>query len=115
MRKNTPKHNHSDTPERQDMTVTCSEYYRLRAAAQRRLKSLRALPNKHNGNHDTNILEAWRKANNLSQEELSQKSGISIKEIIDIERGRLNSSMKTYIKLSKALRVNVVELINIDP
>ncbi|MGO4337101.1 helix-turn-helix transcriptional regulator [Labrys sp. KB_33_2] len=107
MQRHPAKLRHSDTPEHRDITVACSPYYRMRADIQRHLKSSRALPNGHVEGNEINIVEAWRKANNLSQEELSHKAHVSIEEIVDIETGKFNSPMITYIKIAKVLRVHI--------
>lgn len=107
MQREPPKLRQSDTPERRDITVTCSPYYRMRADAQRQLKSLRTRPNGHSEADEINIVEAWRRANNLTQEELSRRTDVSIAEIVDIETGNFSSPMITYIKISRILRVHI--------
>ena len=57
-------------------------------------------------------IQKIRKAKGLSQEELSEKVGLSSKYISSIERGNENPTLDTFIKLSRALNVGIVELFN---
>lgn len=54
-----------------------------------------------------NTLRKLRKENNLTLKELSEKSGISVSFISDIENFRRNPSIETLEALSKALNVSV--------
>ncbi|MGN8119640.1 hypothetical protein [Labrys sp. 22185] len=99
-------HSHGDTPIRQDVTVTSSPYYRMRADAQRRLKSSRTV-DRCLEEHRIGIVQAWRKANHLTKAELSEKADVLIEEINDIESGNFNSPMITYIKIAKSLRIHI--------
>lgn len=47
---------------------------------------------------------------NLTQEQVSKITGLSIKFISEVENGRRNPSDKTKIKFAKAYRVKPVEI-----
>lgn len=51
-----------------------------------------------------------RKAQGLSQEELSAKSHVDRTFVGKIEQGRANPSFKTMFKLSRALRIRLADL-----
>ena len=108
MQKPPPEHanSHGDTPIRQDITVTSSPYYRMRADTQRHLKSSRTA-DRCLEEHKIGIVQAWRKANHLTKAELSEKANVLIEEINDIENGKFSSPMITYIKIAKALRIHI--------
>jgi transcriptional regulator with XRE-family HTH domain len=53
-----------------------------------------------------------RKAKGLSQEELSEKVGLSSKYLSSIERGNENPTLDTFMKLAQALNVEIYELFN---
>lgn len=55
-----------------------------------------------------------RKKLNLSQEILSFDADIPRNQIGRIERGQINTSVITLLKISKALKVNLHDLILID-
>lgn len=55
-----------------------------------------------------------RKKLNLSQETLSFDADIPRNQIGRIERGQINTSVITLLKISKALKVNLHDLIPID-
>ena len=56
-------------------------------------------------------LKELRKEKGLSQEELSEASGLHRTYISDIERGERNVSLKNIEKIAKALGVDMKELI----
>jgi transcriptional regulator with XRE-family HTH domain len=56
-------------------------------------------------------LKWWRRARGLTQEELSQRSGVSRETISRIETGKhLEPEVITLVKLAEALDVHVFEL-----
>lgn len=57
-----------------------------------------------------NNLKEIRKANKLSQTELAYKSGVSARHIAFIEHGDRSPSVKTAIKIAKALNSTVEEI-----
>ena len=57
----------------------------------------------------------FRDDNNLSQEELAWKSGLSVKGYAQIERAEVQSSLKTLDKLSHATGIPVPELLTAKP
>jgi transcriptional regulator with XRE-family HTH domain len=48
----------------------------------------------------------------MSQEKLSEKIGMSSKYLSSIERGKENPTLDTFMKLSEALNVEILELFN---
>lgn len=59
-------------------------------------------------------LKEIRKAQKLTQEQLSYKSGITLSQIARIETGRLNSSVCTLVIIAEALEVDPSELLKFD-
>jgi len=57
-------------------------------------------------------IKQLRKARGVSQEALSEKIGMSSKYLSSIERGQENPTLDTFLRLAKALEVNVFELFN---
>ncbi len=57
------------------------------------------------------ILE-FRLSKNMSQEELSKKSNVKTSTISDIENNRVEPSFSKILKISKALDVNMYDLID---
>lgn len=57
-------------------------------------------------------IKQLRRARELSQEELSEKVGISSKYLSSIERGKENPTLDTFIRLALALNVEISELFN---
>jgi transcriptional regulator with XRE-family HTH domain len=53
-----------------------------------------------------------RQARGISQEALSEKIGMSSKYLSSIERGKENPTLDTFVKLAKALNVEILELFN---
>ncbi|WFB58694.1 helix-turn-helix transcriptional regulator [Paenibacillus sp. BR1-192] len=59
-------------------------------------------------------IRTLRKEKSYTQESLSEKSGIHVTYISDIERGERNISMETLEKVIIALEVNPVEVFRIE-
>ena len=57
-------------------------------------------------------LKKVRKSRNLSQQRLSELSGVSYGYICDLENGKYNPSLITLEKLANALGVSVPDLLN---
>ena len=55
-------------------------------------------------------LPVWRKYRQMTQQQLSQASGVSRVQISDIERGKAKGSMATLNKLAAALRCQLDDL-----
>ena len=55
-----------------------------------------------------------REAKNISQEELSQKSGVSRSIISALENGKTNTTSKTLASIAKALGVSVDQIFYTD-
>ena len=55
-----------------------------------------------------------REAKNISQEELSQKSGVSRSIISALENGMTNTTSKTLANIAKALGVSVDQIFYTD-
>ncbi len=58
------------------------------------------------------ILKTTRLQKKLTQEQLAYKSGLSCKYVGRIESGRVNPSLKTMLKISEALGVNITDLVD---
>ncbi|WP_252177581.1 helix-turn-helix transcriptional regulator [Endozoicomonas sp. 4G] len=58
-----------------------------------------------------NPLKVWREYRDLTQDALSEKSGVSASMIAQIETGRKTGSVKTLAKLSEALSLSVEDII----
>ena len=56
-------------------------------------------------------LKAMRKRANLTQEELSYRAGLSSNYIARLERGEINITLTTMVKLSKAFKTTASKLI----
>ncbi|MBE5932075.1 MAG: helix-turn-helix transcriptional regulator [Lachnospiraceae bacterium] len=52
-----------------------------------------------------------RKANNLSQEQLAEKVGISVTHLSHIETGNTKLSLSVFVSIAKALSVQTDELL----
>ena len=61
-----------------------------------------------------NRIREWRERKDLSQDQLSERAGISISYLSRMERGDRNVSLKNLEKLSEALGVPGRELISED-
>ena len=59
-------------------------------------------------------IKIHRKKLKISQEELSENTGISLTLIKDIERMKANPTMGNLIKIADALEVSVAELLDVD-
>jgi transcriptional regulator with XRE-family HTH domain len=57
-----------------------------------------------------NRIKALRESKGISQQDLADKSNIENTNISRIEAGRVNSTLATLSKISKALDVNIAEL-----
>ena len=57
------------------------------------------------------ILKKIRKEKNLTQHDLEERSGLSLRMISDLERGVRQPSLITLIKLSKGLDISLMNLI----
>ncbi len=57
------------------------------------------------------VVRVERKRQNLTQEELAHRAGISAVFMSDIERGIENATLETIAKLAKALGVKIGELL----
>lgn len=55
-------------------------------------------------------IRALRKQANLSQEELAEKADLSYKYVGEVERGTVNISLDSMMRLAKALRVKLRDL-----
>lgn len=55
-----------------------------------------------------------REAKNISQEELSKKSGVSRSIISALENGKTNTTSKTLANIAKALGVSVDQIFYTD-
>lgn len=58
-------------------------------------------------------LKTYRKARNLSQEKLSEQSGLSVVAITNIETGKSFPQEETLEKLAHALNINPIDFFNI--
>lgn len=56
------------------------------------------------------VIRAQRKAQELSQETLAEKAGLSPQHIIDIEHGRTNPTLASLVGLARALGVELRDL-----
>jgi transcriptional regulator with XRE-family HTH domain len=56
-------------------------------------------------------MRALREARGLTQEQLAQKAGVSVGYIARLETERHDPKVSTLIKLAKALRVPVTDLL----
>jgi transcriptional regulator with XRE-family HTH domain len=55
-------------------------------------------------------LRRLRESQNLSQEDLYDRAGLSKNQIGNIERGQVNTTISTAYAISKALKVSISEL-----
>lgn len=55
-------------------------------------------------------VRALRKARGLTQEELGEKAEMSYKALGEIERGIVNPSLNSLLKIANALQVQIAEL-----
>lgn len=59
------------------------------------------------GNNLGKILQKWRKQRKMTQEDLSDKTGISFHAISSIERGINMPTLKTLEKIAEALNIPI--------
>jgi transcriptional regulator with XRE-family HTH domain len=57
-------------------------------------------------------IKELRKKRGLSQEEVSAKADITAKHLSSVELGKENPTLDTFLKLSRALNVDLWELLN---
>ena len=55
-------------------------------------------------------IRTLRKAKNLTQEELAEKSGLSYKFIGEIERGKANPSIESFYRIAEGMGVSAATL-----
>lgn len=58
------------------------------------------------------MIKQYRRANNLSQEELAEEIGISWRQLQRIESNEENTRILTFKKIVKALNISDEEIIN---
>jgi transcriptional regulator with XRE-family HTH domain len=56
-------------------------------------------------------IRATRKTKNLSQEKLAELAGLHPTYISDIENGKVNASLSSYLVIAKALKMPLSELV----
>lgn len=56
------------------------------------------------------VIARARERQQLTQEELSQRSGVSRQSILDIGSGKSRGSIETWLRLARALSITVDEL-----
>jgi transcriptional regulator with XRE-family HTH domain len=56
-------------------------------------------------------IRAYRKEAGLTQEKLAEKAGLSYKYLGEVERGVVNVSLDSLMRLAKALKLNVADLV----
>ena len=59
-------------------------------------------------------IQQLRRIRGLSQEEVAERIGMSSKYLSSIERGRENPTLDTFLKLSRALDIEIFELFHYD-
>ena len=57
-------------------------------------------------------IRAYRKQAGLSQEKLAEKASLSYKYLGEVERGYVNISLDSLMRIAKALGVRVRDLVN---
>ena len=60
-------------------------------------------------------IRKYRKAHNLSQEELAEKIGISVTHMSHIETGNTKLSLPVFVHIASALEVQTDDLLNDEP
>lgn len=58
-------------------------------------------------------LKAYRKDNELSQEQFAERTGISLPLVSELERGIANPTLQTLEKLAEAMGMSVAELLDV--
>ena len=61
-----------------------------------------------------NRLRQVRRDTKLTQQELSERIGVSRQTVISVERGRFKPSVELALKLAEALHVKVEELFQLE-
>jgi transcriptional regulator with XRE-family HTH domain len=56
-------------------------------------------------------LKEWRERRGLSLRKLAEASGVHYVSLVRIEAGRLDSRLSTLLKLCKALKISIAELV----
>ena len=56
-------------------------------------------------------IRAYRREAGLTQEKLAEKAGLSYKYLGEVERGVVNVSLDSLMRLAKALKVKVADLV----
>ena len=56
-------------------------------------------------------IRAYRKQAGLSQEKLAEKASLSYKYLGEVERGYVNVSLDSLMRIAKALKVKVRDLV----
>jgi XRE family transcriptional regulator, regulator of sulfur utilization len=56
-------------------------------------------------------IRAFRKELDLSQEQLAEKADLSYKYVGEVERGCVNVSLDSLVRIAKALRIPLRELV----
>lgn len=59
-------------------------------------------------------IRALRRSQDLTQEQLGEKAGINYKYLGAIERGEKNLSLESLQKISSALGITLVDLLDVD-
>jgi transcriptional regulator with XRE-family HTH domain len=59
-------------------------------------------------------IQAFRRHLDLTQEQLAEKAGMSIKHLGEIERGRGNPTLTSLENLADALKISIVQLFGFD-
>jgi transcriptional regulator with XRE-family HTH domain len=59
-------------------------------------------------------IKSLRDINKLTQEKLGEKAGLSYKYIGELERGKVNVSLDSLVKIATALEISVDELFKKD-
>lgn len=54
----------------------------------------------------------WRKKKSLTQEELAEAADINVSYLAKIENGYVNTTVRYLIKIARAMRLQVRDLIN---
>lgn len=56
-------------------------------------------------------IRAYRKEAELSQEKLAEKAGLSYKYLGEVERGTVNVSLDSLMRVAKVLKLKVADLV----
>ena len=59
-------------------------------------------------------IQELRRRHKLTQEELSEETKIERGQIVKIETGTTNPTFTTLLRISKALKIKVTELVDVD-